>query len=428
MKFVFEREPHSRLAHFKIIFRKGSLSDETGKYGQAHLTAKTLFRGSKQSSYQVFNFELEKMGVRLSVDEDYEYFSIMATVIQERFAEFIDSFMQALQEPIFEEDQLKQVRQQTLSDLRSDLQDPKALVVQALFQHSFQGNRFEFPSDGSEAGLGSVQRADVISYYRELFQAEAIIGLVASLDEDKARRILNPLFSLLNKKALKKSSDPRLNFWDGTGRQALVVERGEMATAPLVIALRGLSDADARLPALEVSNFVLGGDFTSRLMRRLRIEKGWTYGVSSGFQQILSPSRHWGLFSIYTFPSSEFFAETLKETLSCCEEFFEKGMTRDELERAQSSMMESYAFDLETGEKRLSLKLRQELTGRPYLSDGEHRELIQSFSLDQVHSYIREALDFQNLRMAVVGDAEKLSPILDELQAFESIQTVDVLI
>ena len=45
----------------------------------------------------------------------------------------------------------------------------------------------------------------------------------------------------------------------------------------------------ASMLALETGNFVFGEDFTSRLMQVLRNENGWTYGVYSGFNQLMGP-------------------------------------------------------------------------------------------------------------------------------------------
>ena len=72
-------------------------------------------------------------------------------------------------------------------------------------------------------------------------------------------------------------------------RQAWIIPREELATVPTFIALPGIGDADPDFLALELGNLIFGGDFTARLMQELRAKNGWTYGVSSGFNQLLTP-------------------------------------------------------------------------------------------------------------------------------------------
>ena len=62
-------------------------------------------------------------------------------------------------------------------------------------------------------------------------------------------------------------------------------------------------------PVLLLLNHILGGYFGSRLMKNIREEKGYTYGISSGWLSM----KYDGLFVIQTDVGNEYINPTLSE-------------------------------------------------------------------------------------------------------------------
>ncbi len=73
-------------------------------------------------------------------------------------------------------------------------------------------------------------------------------------------------------------------------------------------------------PALSVVNMLLGGYFGSRLMKNIREDKGYTYGISSG----IIPYKETGLWTIQTEASADYVENVLeeinKEIVTLCNE------------------------------------------------------------------------------------------------------------
>ena len=219
---------------------------------------------------------------------------------------------------------------------------------------------------------------------------------------------------------------PRLPAPTLQGKRAVLVDRKQMSTSPLMIAVKGVSDSDPDLLPLEVGNFIFGADFTSRLMQVLRAENGWTYGAYSGFNQLFSPQAEAGVFSLYTFPSVEFASLAIQKALAMLEEYVQAGLSEDDFHEAIEALSNRYAFEVDTVEKRLNLKLREILTGHLYDSPESYRGKLGALTREQVNSVILRRTLLSDWAVSVVGDAETLLPVLNSLPGIESVEVLDI--
>jgi zinc protease len=216
---------------------------------------------------------------------------------------------------------------------------------------------------------------------------------------------------------------PSSNF---KNRAAVLVERDEMSTVPLFFAIPGVSDSDPDMLALEVGNFIFGDDFTARLMQVLRNQNGWTYGAYSGFAQLLGPKKQPGLFSIYLFPSAEFVAKAAPKTLELLENYSKNGLSEQEFEFAREALFGRYPFRLDNPEKRLTLRLREIVTGRKFLQPDEYRRELSCLERRQVNDTIAKRTSIESLIISAAGDVLALEPIMAALPGVGSVQKVEL--
>ena len=96
----------------------------------------------------------------------------------------------------------------------------------------------------------------------------------------------------------------------------------------ITLAHKGLKyDVDGDYYKANVMNFALGGAFSSRLNLNLREDKGYTYGIRSGFDGNDTD----GLFSISTSVRSEATDSALSEIYAEFENYAINGINMDEL-------------------------------------------------------------------------------------------------
>jgi zinc protease len=164
--------------------------------------------------------------------------------------------------------------------------------------------------------------------------------------------------------------------------------------------------------ALQVMNAALGGLFSSRLNNLLREEKGYTYGVSSGFQYRRQP----GPFAIGTSVRTEVTAAAVKDILHELRDLADRPMLAPELAAARNALVLSLPAQFETNhgvEASLANIFIYDL-GLDY-----YRGLAARFAGvtgAQVQAAAQKNLQPEHLIVVAVGDKDKIAAQLSELK------------
>src|SRR5690606_31550356 len=115
--------------------------------------------------------------------------------------------------------------------------------------------------------------------------------------------------------------------------ELLVEEREGALQSALRLGKRTINRTHPDFPAVQFVNTLLGGFFGSRLMRNIREEKGYTYGIGSS----VSSLQHTGLFTL----SSEVGVEVTQATLLEIEKEFDL-LRQSPPEQAEVDLVRNY--------------------------------------------------------------------------------------
>jgi zinc protease len=424
VKIVIEPSTSKFLSHFQIMMRVGSLSDSSNRSGLAHFTARALLRGTRTKTFQELSLAIEILGGSIHANVDQSETMFRASVLTENLEPFIDLIREVLTEPRFDVEEFELLKKILEGELEQSLQDPRALVSRALLQAAYDGTGLSRPAEGTLQGLEKIGLEDLKTFFSQHDTRANLVFGVTSAGSEKN------LLALIESKIASLPAGVKVNqVFPVSGfkkRQAVLVERDEMSTVPLFFAIPGVSDSDPDMMALEVGNFIFGDDFTARLMQVLRNQNGWTYGAYSGFAQLLGPKKQAGLFSVYLFPSAEFVGKAAPKTLELLENYAKDGLNEQEFEFAREALSSRYPFRLDSPEKRLTLKLREIITGRKFLGPEEYRKQLSCLERRQVNDTIAKRTSTENLIVSAAGNEMTLEPVLAGLPRFEGVQKVEL--
>ncbi len=159
-------------------------------------------------------------------------------------------------------------------------------------------------------------------------------------------------------------------------------------------------------------NYIFGGGgFSSRLMMRIRAEKGFTYGIRSHFHLRRAP----GPFIISTFTPAEHTAAVVQEIKEVMTNVKTNGVTAAELADAQSYFVGSFPLSLETpsglAQQLLSIDLYN--LGSDYLN--LYRPRLMAVDQSATQAAAQKYLQPEALVTLVVGPAEKCVKDLEKL-------------
>jgi predicted Zn-dependent peptidase len=190
-----------------------------------------------------------------------------------------------------------------------------------------------------------------------------------------------------------------------------LVDRPRAAQSELRIGQVGVPRATPDYYALLLLNAILGGQFVSRLNMNLREDKGYTYGVRSGFEF----RRAAGPFLVQAAVQTGVTAEAVREVLTEVREIASsRPATPAELDLAKSALTRGYARSFETAGQLARGLAQLALYGLPDDTLEQFVPSVRAVDIDAVTAAAGR-LDPAKMTVAVVGDREKVEPGLGSL-------------
>ncbi len=182
--------------------------------------------------------------------------------------------------------------------------------------------------------FSEISRDEIFSWYNEHYVQQIPVVFVTGRVEKDSRKIITDAFSKLSG---KKTDFPILSFVNPTPGEYLIEQEGAIQSAIRV----GRSIVTIEHPdytSISVANTILGGYFGSRLMKNIREEKGYTYGIGSG---LISFEKN-GMWMIATEVGKDVTASALQEVYKEIDILANEKVTEDEMEVVRNYIVGNY--------------------------------------------------------------------------------------
>jgi zinc protease len=413
---LYEADTTLLTTTLRIVLTVGSSSDGKGKNGTANLVSELILRGTKKRSRSEFQSALERMGAAFDVSAAHDKIIYSGEVIKENTAAFLKLVEEALTQPGFSKKEFDALKKETLAEVAHVKNSNGALAGLALRRVIFEGTPLEQSGAGTLTTLKSIQLKDLVSFYNEFYtQKNLVFGVASPLAEGELRTQLTKLAKKLpeGKVLTPTSADLKLPKTP----TLVIVDKAGTATGTVFMGQGGITAQDPDRFALDVGNFSFGGEpLVSRLFRIVRGELGYTYSISSTYSVMGALSYQKGVMAIVSTPSVEFTTKTIRKSLDMWNAYLDKGVDKDELSLAQESVVNSYPFDFESADKRLSKRLYSHVYKVPILSPADYKSTIEGVSNDKLKKSLGARHSREGWWITLVADAKTMEKQLAEEQ------------
>jgi zinc protease len=190
-----------------------------------------------------------------------------------------------------------------------------------------------------------------------------------------------------------------------------IVDRPSAAQTELRLGHAGVPRSHPDFLALSVLNAILGGKFTSRINLNLRERHGYTYGAQTSFTGRRGP----GPFLVHTAVATPVAAAAAREVLGELERIVAEPVEVAELEDAQSYIVGTFPYTLQTVSGVVDRLENLALYGLPDDYYDTLPRLVQAMTVEDVQRAAREHLHPHDLVVVAVGPAAELEPAFAEL-------------
>ena len=408
------------LVSIAISFRIGSTSDPAGKDGVTRLMARMIRRGCPGLTSQQVDAEIDRLGAEMAVDVSASHLMLHTQVIKRSLSAWVDLLVRLLGAPTFAEDELARLRRETAAEIIEARDSDRTLAQLAFRRAVFAGHPYARSAVGTTRSVESITVADVrAAFERTCTRGNLVLGFAGDVTTEEATRLGERLNAALKEGAAH--TDDVSEPVQPTGRRLVFVDKPERTQTQIILGSLGTWPHDADHTPFSVACAVLGGTFTSRLMREVRSKRGWSYGAYAR----LAIERHRQSFSMWTFPAATDAPACLELELAMLTDFVAKGVTPRETAFMKKYLTRSHAFDIDTATKRLHQALDVELLGLPADYYDGYVGHVEAVTADLANASIPVRLSPANLRIVVVGtQADLLEKLKEKVPDLEQVDVV----
>ena len=271
------------LVSFSLTILGGSCQFEAvDRRGLAGIAAAMMSEGTKSRNGEELSSALQLLGTSVSVGIGTETGSMSFVSTAGKFGATLEILADMLLNSTFPADALERIRAQRLVALTQAKAQPGSIAAR-VFPRVLYGTSHPYGQNVTEESYRAITRDEIASFCKTYFQPGRAL-IVVSGDVTQA--------------AVKTTIDRALAAWPAGGAKPAfsypalpaarpatiyIVDKPGAAQSTLAIGHPGPPRSTPDFYAIQVMNLMLGGMFQSRLNANIREEKGYSYGVNSGF-------------------------------------------------------------------------------------------------------------------------------------------------
>jgi zinc protease len=329
-----------------VWYRVGAADDPWGTSGIAHFLEHLMFKSTEKLKSGEFSRTITRLGGRDNATTTHDTTSYFQRVAKEHLRAVMELEADRMVNLRLVEDEVRTERDVILAERRSNVDgNPLSLLSEQMLSVLYHNHPYGRPSIGWEHEMAKLTRQDAITFYKRYYAPNnAVLVVAGDVTPDEVRPLAQATY--------------------GRNRPNRGLVRPIRPDEPKPIAARRVEVVDARAGArvllryypspssasgppgeaesLELLARIVGGDDTSRLYRRLVVEKL----ASTAGANFSGTGRDSGRIAFVVIPLEEVALEKVEAILDAVIlEVREKGVTEAELERAKSAIEAVRVFE-----------------------------------------------------------------------------------
>ncbi len=395
---VVEAVPSLPLVHVVIAGHGGAMLEPEGRAGLASFHARMLRRGAGDFDAASFEAELDRLGAELWLDAQASTFAVHGTVLRRNLHAFVALLELMFTKPRFEAPEVDRLRREIEAQRVEILDSDDTLARLAFRRTMLAGHAYARPLGGTAETVARIDAESLRSHHARAFPRSGMtIGFAGAVAQAEAEEIAARLLAAMptNGDAPSLAVPPVPTL---AGRGLVLVEKAERTQTQLLVGTRGSHPHDPDHVPLSVGVAVLGGTFTSRIVKEIRSKRGWSYSTSAR----ISVERIRTSLVLSAQPGVADAGPCLALMLALLGDWVEGGITARELTSIRKYLVRSSVFDRDTAQKRMQRAVDEHVLE---LGAGYYDRWlagVAAASLEEVNAAIQNRIDPAALRAVAV--------------------------
>ncbi|MBI3399435.1 MAG: insulinase family protein [Deltaproteobacteria bacterium] len=397
LKIITEEMPDIQSASIGIWVSIGSRNEDNSKNGISHFIEHLLFKGTKKRTALDIAQEIESVGGVLNAFTGRENTCFYAKVLSKDIPLAVDILSDIFLNSTFDEKELEKERMVVLQEIKLVEDTPDDLIHDIFAKAFWKGHPLGMPVLGNFQTVKSINRNDVVSYYKQSYMPHALIITAAgNLQHKKLLKLLKPFEKVPHYQTIRKTSVP-------VSCPGIVFEQKNLEQVHLCLGTPSPNQAHPDRYKIYLLNTLLGGGMSSRLFQEIREKRGLAYSVYSYLNLCLDA----GSLVIYAGTAPDTFGKVLKLILKVLYTFLQKEIGKKELLSAKEQLKGSMLLGLETSESRMTKLARDEIYFNRIVTLKEITEGIDKVTAKDILNLAKNIFNPQKITLAAIGKVKE---------------------
>jgi zinc protease len=374
----------------------------------ATLTGMMLERGTTHRDKFAISKDLDDVGATLSFDVDTQTVTFRGRSLKKDVPRLIQILGEELREPAFSSEEFAKAKMQFDGKMRAAMDDTNYRAREAFELSVFPVGHPNRPTS-LEQQQADAERATLeeIKAFHAKHYGSAYLTLifVGDVEADTIHSTVAHAFSGWNggtnvarsvaKEQVRKAADGRITI---PGKASVSVVVGQRT---------GLRYGDPDTLALRIGTAILGSGFTGRLMSRVRDKEGLTYNIRAGISDDEFVDGSWMINASF---APALLTRGVASTRREVQQWWERGVTADELAFRKSNLIGAYRVGLSTTAGMAGAILTIVERGKPLSWLDEMPEAVNALTVEQVNAAIKKHLDPKRMALIEAGAFQDAQP------------------
>ena len=367
------------------------------------ITASMLDKGTKdKSKYEIRN-TLESLGAEIGFVASKHHINFTAHCLHKDLPVVINLLVEQLRSPNFSDEELELLKKQVIGNLERSKEDTKTQAHIKLLSNLFPSEHPNHANtiDESIIFVKNINTNDLAEFYQKSYGIGSMnIVAAGDVSSSQLNNLLTKDLNGWNKQDVKiinkdiaahkrRQSTDHINIKDKTSSDIYIAQS------------INVTDDNPIYLELMMGIYILGGNFSARLMQTVRDQQGLTYGIGSGISGcsygINGYWYTWGTFA------PDIIDKGIKSTEHQIENWFENGITDKELEAKKTTINGLFNVSLDTTSGLVDKVLTNAEKRRNISYLDEYQELIKGLEKNKINDSIQSNIDTNLLSVTIAG-------------------------
>ena len=376
----------------ELVTHAGSHLETTP--GSSFFASKMLAEGTVDRSSAEIAEQLDFYGAQLDISPGFDFASTSIYLLRDKLPQLLPLISEILTLPAFDQNELEIQKSLKADAIKVNL-EKNQFVASRKIRETLFGDQHSYGHSLELAHVEAIDQQKVKSFYEEHFLKQPT--LVASgkvLDGDLA--LIEQSFGKLN--CLNLEDDSK-SISDYRPEKRLFIEKEDSLQSSIRIGKTALQKDHPDYLKTLVVNEILGGYFGSRLMKNIREEKGFTYGVYSNIMNLNKAA----LQIIGTDVKKEFRDQTIDEVFKEINKLNTELISEDELETVRNYMQGSFLSSINTPFSLADKFKSIHFHGLDYSYYDQYLNTVNTITREEILEKAQQHFDADSYSVVIVG-------------------------